>query len=194
MAPVKGQRLLVDAIAELAKRGIQLEATIIGDGSERHAVESRAEELGVRDRVHFTGWVGQDEIRSHYEAADVFCLASFAEGVPVVLMEAMAMGRPVVATRVAGVGELVDDGKNGLLVSPGRVDQLAGALARLAQSPELRQSMGAEGRRKVAAEFDVDRAAEALVEIFGGLARNGSEPLAEPTEARQVRTPEVSRA
>ena len=78
--------------------------------------------------------MGQDDIASYYRDADVFCLPSFAEGLPVVLMEAMATGRPVVATRITGIPELVEDGVSGFLVAPGSVEQLVGALERLAAS------------------------------------------------------------
>jgi glycosyltransferase involved in cell wall biosynthesis len=116
--------------------------------------------------VTFAGAVGQQEITSFYEAADVFCLPSFAEGVPVVLMEAMAMGIPVVATRIAGIPELVEHGTSGLIVPPGRPDQLAHALETLALDLDRRRVMGSAGRAKVCAEFDVRRSARRLSDIF----------------------------
>ena len=94
-------------------------------------------------------------MREQLAAADVFCLPSFAEGLPVVLMEAMASGLPVVATRIAGVAELVEDGVEGLVVRPGRADELEEALARLATDPDFRRRAGAAGRAKVEREHDI---------------------------------------
>ena len=107
----------------------------------------------------------------YYAGADVFCLPSFAEGVPVVLMEAMASGRAVVTTRIAGVPELVDDGISGLLVVPGNVGQLATALERLASSPEEREKMGLAGRHKVIEEFDAEKCAAQLATVFEEMGR-----------------------
>ena len=98
--------------------------------------------------------------------ADVFVLPSFAEGVPVVLMEALASGVPVVATRVAGVGELVEDGVSGYLVPPGDPVSLADRLGKLIEDPALRSRFGAEGRAKVEEEFDVRREAARLHSVL----------------------------
>jgi colanic acid/amylovoran biosynthesis glycosyltransferase len=157
-------RLLVD-------RGIDASATIVGDGPRRAHLEGLAGELGLGARVLFTGAVGQHEIPRYYAEADAFCSSSFAEGLPVVLMEAMATSLPVVATRIAGIPELVEDGVNGLLVPPARPDALADALASLAASPARRREMGQNGRDKVVAEFAVDDAAAALRPLFDGARR-----------------------
>ena len=170
VVPVKGQRLLVEAVAELARRGVEARLTIVGDGPQLPELRSLAEGLGVTGRVSFEGTVGQEEIRAYYERADVFALPSFAEGLPVVLMEAMAMELPVVASRITGVPELVDEGVSGLLVTPGRGDDLALALERLiTATPEERRAMGRAGRAKVLAEFDVEHTAEQLKEVFAEL-------------------------
>ncbi|MBA2580267.1 MAG: glycosyltransferase family 4 protein [Thermoleophilaceae bacterium] len=171
LVQVKGHAILLHALAELARCGLDITATLVGDGPKRTELEQLAEGLGIAEKVTFTGSVGQDEIRSYYAAADIFCLPSFAEGVPVVLMEAMASGLPVVATRVTGIPELVEAGVSGLLATPGRTDEIAAALRRLAESPELRTSMGRAGRGHVIAEFELSRSAEKLGEIFGGLLR-----------------------
>lgn len=165
LVPDKGQSLLVDAVAILRERGVDARLELVGDGPDRGHLESHVADLGLRDAVHLAGAVGQDTMREHYAAADVFCLPSFAEGVPVVLMEAMAMGLPVVTTRIAGIGELVEDGVSGVLVRPGRADLLADALQGLAD-PEVRARMGAAGRRMVVEEFDVARSAERLAGIL----------------------------
>lgn len=163
---LKGHAVLLEAVAALQSRGIRVHATLVGDGPNRASLEDRARALELDEHVRFTGAVGQDEIRALYTAADVFCLPSFGEGVPVVLMEAMAMCKPVVTTRITGIPELVEDDVNGILVSPGRADQLADALERLARDPEAQARMGAAGRAKVLAEFDVRRSGEQLARIY----------------------------
>jgi glycosyltransferase involved in cell wall biosynthesis len=141
LAPVKGQPLLIEAVARLREQGVHVHCRIVGDGPERAALERRIGELGAGDAVELTGAVGQDRIRELYEQADVFCLASFREGLPFVLIEALAMELPVVATRIMGIPELVTEGENGLLVTPGRSDELAEALARLARDPGERAAL-----------------------------------------------------
>jgi colanic acid/amylovoran biosynthesis glycosyltransferase len=165
---LKGQALLLDAVAELGRRGVQTRLTLVGDGPQRSALEAAARQLGITDRVTFTGSVGQDVIQSIYRSADVFCLPSMAEGLPVVLMEAMALQLPVVATRIMGIPELVEDGRTGLLVSPGRVDELVQALERVLTDADLRSRLGRQGRQKVLAEFDVNRAAHRMRDVLTG--------------------------
>jgi glycosyltransferase involved in cell wall biosynthesis len=166
LAPAKGQGVLVDAIAELAARGVNARLKLVGDGPKRPILERLIARSGVGDRFELVGAVGADEVPSYYQAADVFCLSSLAEGVPVVLMEAMAAGLPVVAPRIMGIGELVEDGVSGLLVAPGRPAELASALERLVIDPELRARLGRSGREKVAAEFDLERSASQLRDLF----------------------------
>ena len=155
----KGLALLFDAIAELRRRGLNVTATIVGDGPARGEAEHDARRLGLSEHVNFLGSVGQDEIREYYARADIFCLPSFAEGIPVVAMEAMAMELPVVSTRIMGIPELVEDGTHGLLVAPGRTDTLTEALERLVRSPDERRRMGQAARHKVEQEYDVARSA-----------------------------------
>ena len=158
----KGLALLFEAMSELRRRRLDVTASIVGDGPARDEAERDVRRLDLSDHVHFLGSVGQDDIRKHYERADIFCLPSFAEGIPVVAMEAMAMQLPVVSTRITGIPELVDDGKHGLLVAPGRVDALTEALERLVRSPEERERMGRAGREKVRDCYDVAASAAAM--------------------------------
>jgi colanic acid/amylovoran biosynthesis glycosyltransferase len=166
LAPVKGQALLIDAIAELRERGVDARATIVGAGPEREALERRIAELGVADRVELTGAVGQDRVRELYAEAGVFCLPSFREGLPFVLIEALAMGLAVVSTRIVGVPELIDDGVSGLLVAPARADELADALERLAGDAGLRRSLGEAGRAKVQRDYELSRLAAEMRSAF----------------------------
>ena len=120
LAPVKGHALLVEAVAMLKARGVAVHVDIVGGGPLTDRLQQEIESRGVADRVTLVGPVGQDKIPARFAAADGFVLPSFAEGVPTVLMEAMAAGRPVVATAIAGTPELVEDGVHGKLVRPGR--------------------------------------------------------------------------
>jgi colanic acid/amylovoran biosynthesis glycosyltransferase len=151
---MKGVTLLIEALAGLRKRGIGATLTVVGDGPKRVDLERLAERRSVAEQVTWVGSVGQGRIRAHYHASDVFCLPSFAEGVPVVLMEAMATELPVVANHITGIPELVAHEVSGLLLRPGRVDLLTAALEMLARDPELRARMGRTGRQQVQQEFE----------------------------------------
>ncbi len=166
LVELKGHATLLDALARVRAVGVDARLQIIGDGPNRAALESLASQLGVDAATTFAGAIGQDEIPAFYEAADLFCLASFAEGIPSVLMEAMASEIPVVATRIAGIPELVEHGVTGLVVSPGRPDELAEALAGLCADAQQRAAMGRAAREKVVADFELRRSARALQHIF----------------------------
>jgi len=180
--PEKGQSVLLHAFARMVERGVDAELELVGYGPAEDDLKRLAERLGLSDRVIFAGPVGQDAITAHYEAASVFCLPSFWEGIPVVLMEALACRRPVIATAVAGVRELVRDGDTGLLVSPGREDELADALERLLEDPALRRRMGEAGRRVVADVYDIDTSAASLSRLFADVI-GGPDPRGAPTVA-----------
>ncbi len=152
LASVKGVPILLDALAAIRAQHPDMHLTLIGDGPERTALEARAAEIGLDGAVTFAGYKSQAEVADALAQSDALILPSFAEGVPVVLMEAMAAARPVVATRVGGVAELVEDGVSGFTVAPGDPVALAvGILDVLDASP----AMGAAGRAKVAAEFNI---------------------------------------
>jgi colanic acid/amylovoran biosynthesis glycosyltransferase len=165
----KGQAVLVEAHASLRRRGHEVDLVLVGSGPCRSSLERLAAQLGVAAHVRFSGPLGEEEVRQLYADAAVFCSSSFAEGVPVVLMEAMASGCPVVATAIAGVGELVQHRETGLLVSPGRADELAAAIAELLENDELSKNLSEAGRRYVADEFDVRDSAVALQAFFESL-------------------------
>jgi glycosyltransferase involved in cell wall biosynthesis len=164
LVPGKGHAVLLDALAHLREDGFDIRTTLVGDGPERESLERLAAELRLDLRL--AGAVGQDELPAYYADADVFCLPTFAEGLGVVLLEAMASGLPVVSTLVMGVPEAVEDGETGLLVSPGRADLLAEAIGRLAVAPELRERMGRAGRRWAAEAFDLGRQADAMAALL----------------------------
>jgi glycosyltransferase involved in cell wall biosynthesis len=166
LVPGKGIDVLLGALARLNRRGLDVEADVAGDGPDRDRLAASIREHGLDGRVHLLGAVPPERVRQLLAGATVFCLPSFSEGVPVVLMEAMATGLPVVATRITGVPELVEDGRSGTLVPPGRADLLADALEGvLGAAPAEREAMGAAGRARVEAEFDQARSAERLLEL-----------------------------
>ncbi len=162
----KGIGVLFDALVQLNKRHTNLSLTIVGDGPDRASFEAQAVKLGLGETVTFVGARSQDEVSAHLAESDVFVLASFAEGLPVVLMEALAAELAAVATRVGGVQELVVDGVSGLVVPPGHLDALVEALDRLIVDPELRSSLGQAGRKMVLDEFDSANESARLGQLF----------------------------
>jgi colanic acid/amylovoran biosynthesis glycosyltransferase len=182
---MKGVAILVEAVGELRRRGVAVALTVVGDGPQREHLQRLAERNSVGEDVTWAGPVGQDTIRDHYHAADVFCLPSFAEGIPVVLMEAMSTGLPVVANGITGIPELVEDDVSGLLIRPGRTDLLVDALQRLAADAEQRSRMGRAGREKVRTEFETAAVGRRLAELFTDeLGPGSAQPRATPLAAR----------
>ena len=166
LAAVKGVPLLLEAFSRVRQAHREARLTLVGDGSERAHLEAYAEALGLGDTVDFVGYRTQDEVASLLEHADMLVLPSFAEGLPVVLMEALASRIPVIATSVAGVPELVRDGETGILVPPSDVDGLTAALDRLLNEPDLCQRLGEGGLVAVLDQHDVAREAEKLLSLF----------------------------
>ena len=176
LVSVKGHALLIRAIAELRALGVDATLTVIGEGPVRTELERLIRELELDAHVTLLGAVGQDEIIAHYRRADVFCMASFAEGVPVVLMEAMAQEIPVIAPAIMGIPELIEDDVSGMLVRPGRADLLTRALCKLAESPDLAAELARRGREKVVEEFAIEGCARQLLDIFGEYLAKGHAP------------------
>lgn len=157
---VKGQTYLVEAVRLLRDRGVEVRCRFVGDGEDRPKLEAQVAEAGLQDRIQFEGLRTSDEILgilgdSHLLAApSVPTRSGRREGIPVVLMEAMACGLPVVASRLSGIPELVEDGTSGLLVPPRDAAALADAIERLATDADLRRRLGASARETVMREFD----------------------------------------
>lgn len=180
LAGVKGVPILLDAVAALKERFPGLRLALIGDGPERAALEERAKPLG--DTVVFLGYQSQDAVAEALAQSDVFVLPSFAEGVPVVLMEAMAAGVPVIATQIAGIPELVSHWDSGLLVPPGDVPALTEAISQMLASADQRRVMGAVGRATVEAEFNIHIEAARLSHLFTAYAEGSQPPKREALE------------
>lgn len=168
MSGVKGAPLMIDALAALRARHPDARLVMIGDGPERPALQAQAGAHGLAEAVTFTGTQTQDEVAAHLSRADLLALPSFAEGVPVVLMEAMAAGLPVVTTRIAGIPEMVENGVSGWLVPPGDLDTLVDRLDALLSDPAGRAAMGAAGRDKVCREYAISHEAAWLAQLFRG--------------------------
>jgi glycosyltransferase involved in cell wall biosynthesis len=181
LVPEKGAPVLLDAVAMLAGRGVEVEVRLVGSGDLDAELRRMIAASGLEGSVTLVGPVGQDEILAQYHWADVFCLPSFQEGLPVVLMEAMATGLPVVTTTINGIPELVKDGRNGYLLPPGRADLLADSLAALAGDPGLRLSLGTRARSDVIDGFSLDGCALAQQRF---LSRVTARP---PAGAKRVR-------
>lgn len=169
LAEQKGPLLLVEAAGRLRDRGVDFELVLVGDGPMRGEVERLIARLGLGDRVRLAGWMSKAEVRDVLIGSRAMVLPSFAEGLPVVLMEALALGRPVITTYVAGIPELVEPGGSGWLVPPGSVDDLVDAMASaLAASPADLERMGRAGAARVAARHDAATEAAKLARLFDG--------------------------
>jgi colanic acid/amylovoran biosynthesis glycosyltransferase len=166
LVPAKGQQVLIEAVGRLVGAGRAVRLRLIGEGPDRRRLEQQVALEGLHEVVRFEGGITQDRIRSFYQQADMFVLPSFAEGLPVVLMEAMAMELPCVSTWIAGIPELIRPGQDGLLVAPGDVEALTQAIARLMDDPALRSALGREGRDRVVAHYNLDRNVDGLAAIF----------------------------
>lgn len=168
----KGQMLLLQAARQLLAKGVAFELVLAGDGEMRPQVEALILQLELKDKVRITGWISSKQVRAEILAARALVLPSFAEGLPVVIMEAMALRRPVLTTFVAGIPELVRPGNNGWLFPPGDVDELAAALEDCLNQPvEVLERMGDAAHRRVLARHDIDREVVKLASYFKGMER-----------------------
>jgi colanic acid/amylovoran biosynthesis glycosyltransferase len=158
LAPEKGHLGLIDAFAQVLERGLAAQLRLVGDGPERARIEARIAERGIDKHCMVLGQRSEEEALDEIACADVLVNASFMEGLPVVLMEALGLGVPVVAPRIAGIPELVEDGVCGLLFTPADWDELGRCLARLLGDPQLRARLADAGAARVRTEFDADRA------------------------------------
>ena len=166
LAPVKGPHVLIAAFHQLIRQGRSLRLRFAGDGPERAALERNVRERGLGHEVIFEGWQNSASVRALYQQADIFALPSFAEGIPVVLMEAMAMEIPCVTTRITGIPELIRDQVDGLLVTPSSDEELAAAIATLLDDPELRRGLGQSARRRILENYDLRQNTAQLAAIF----------------------------
>jgi colanic acid/amylovoran biosynthesis glycosyltransferase len=155
LVPTKGPLFLLQALERVRNQGIAVSLSLVGDGPERADLEAFIEKHGLAEIVTLTGALNHDQALEQVAAADLFILASFAEGIPVSLMEAMALGVPCISTYIAGIPELIESDRDGVLVPAGSVDDLAEAILRLARDPELRQRLAVAARNRVLREYSL---------------------------------------
>lgn len=169
---VKGQAVLIEACRLLAEQGIDFECNFVGVGPDRGALEKQALDAGLEGRIHFLGALRHAEVAACLSEADIAVVPSVPtsdgrrEGIPVALMEAAATGLPVVASRLSGIPEAIEDGAQGLLVEPGDARGLAEAIARLVGDPALRERLGAAARERMIRDFDLATNARRLANRF----------------------------
>lgn len=171
----KGQLLLLDAMSHLARKDVNFELVLAGDGEMRAELESLIVLHKLQGRVRITGWISSDQVREEILAARALVLPSFAEGLPVVIMEAMALRRPVLATYVGGIPELVRTGEDGWLFPAGDVEALAAVLGKFLATPvEVLERMGEAGHKRVLEQHSAGVEAGKLAQIFRSVSEQAS--------------------
>ncbi|MDM9382276.1 glycosyltransferase [Chlorogloeopsis sp. ULAP01] len=167
LSQAKGHLLLLDAAARLAREGLQFKLVLIGDGLLRNEIENAIAQLGLQNYVELIGWASNGEVRQQILASRAMVLPSFAEGLPVVLMEALALSRPVISTYIAGIPELVEPGVCGWLVPPGSIEALVTAMREALQLPiEQLEHMGSKGQSRVVQKHNIAIEAGNLAALF----------------------------
>jgi colanic acid/amylovoran biosynthesis glycosyltransferase len=166
LVPAKGQHVLLAAFDRLVKSNRNVRLRLVGGGPDRESLEREVSRRALGQHVIFEGMINQDRIRELFYKADVFALPSFAEGIPVALMEAMAMGIPCITTFVAGISELIRNGIDGILVAPSDQDGLVHAFERLIDNPELCREFARAGRERVIDKYNLDRNVARLATVF----------------------------
>ena len=163
----KGQLLLVRAVAQLVARGVAVELVLAGDGEMRSEIETLIARHQLQDVVRITGWISSDQVRAEILASRALALPSFAEGLPVVVMESMVLRRPVLTTYVAGIPELVHDGENGWLIPAGDVDAVAAGLERVLATPlDQIAAMGERAHQRAVERHSIDTEAAKLAVLI----------------------------
>lgn len=163
----KGHLLLVEAAATLAAEGLQFELVLVGDGPLRNQIEGMIAQFGLQNHIEITGWASNNEVQQQIIGSRAMVLPSFAEGLPVVIMEALALSRPVISTYVAGIPELVEPGICGWLVPPSCGEALTIAMRSALQLPiDKLEQMGKEGALRVTQRHDAAKEASKLASLF----------------------------
>jgi colanic acid/amylovoran biosynthesis glycosyltransferase len=169
---VKGQAYLIEACHKLLERRVDFVCHFVGDGPDRRSLMALAEQAGIAEKIRFHGRLTREEIARLLQDADVLAAPSVPtrdgrrEGIPVVLMEAMGSSVPVIASKISGIPELVEDKVTGLLVPPRDATSLTNALECYFADPDLRRRLGQAGREKVVRDFDLNKNAENLAKQF----------------------------
>ena len=172
--PHKGLRRLIEAVSRSAHRDV-FYLLVVGSGPDEPACRQLALDRGLSDRIKFLGWQSYDEAEQILGACDLLALPSSIEGLPYVVLEAMASRLPVLAGRVYGIPEVVDDGVTGILVDPGSVEEIAAGLDRLAGDSALRAAMGGAGRARFERDFTLERQAGRMEQLYESLLHGGAD-------------------
>jgi glycosyltransferase involved in cell wall biosynthesis len=167
LSPEKAFDAQIRSLPALLARGLDAHLLVVGEGGDRPRLEALAVELGVADRVRLPGW--HSDVRAAFEALDVFALSSLREGLPNVLLEAMALGVPCVATRIAGIPRLLRDGHSGFLIDPGDQPALDRSLLGLLTNPKLREVFAATARRTIETRYSFPVRMQRLARIYDGM-------------------------
>ena len=178
----KGFDVLIKAVDQLLKSGADVELIIAGEGHETANLQAAIDQLGRQERIRLLGY--RTDTKDLFQAMDLFALSSLREGLPNVVLEAMALGVPVAATRVAGVPRLIRHGENGLLIEPGSLDELVGALGQAQADPALRQRLAAEGRRTVEEKHSFRVRMDKIAALYDRLLQGTPTGMAPATAAR----------
>jgi glycosyltransferase involved in cell wall biosynthesis len=164
----KGHLILIEALSQLVAMGLKCKLIFVGDGPLRNQIEQLIDTLKLNNYIEITGWATNTQVQEQILASQVFVLPSFAEGLPVVLMEAFALSRPVISTYIAGIPELVEPGKNGWLVPAGSLEDLTLAMKTALTTPlEELTAMGKLGAAKVAEDHNINIEVQKLIDLFG---------------------------
>jgi glycosyltransferase involved in cell wall biosynthesis len=170
----KGHAFLIEACRILKGYGIDFQCVIIGEGPERRELEDLIRRYNMEGEVELPGSVPHEDIQEYYNQADFLVHPSISEGIPVVLMEAMSKGLPVIATNITGIPELVNNEKNGILVPIRDTLELAEAMMRLLNDKELRMRLGKNARGKILRDFDIDINTNKIRELFESALTSGN--------------------
>jgi glycosyltransferase involved in cell wall biosynthesis len=166
----KGQMLVVRAARVLRERGVEIDVVLAGDGPLRPQIDGEIRAHGLEDIVHITGWVDNQRVRTLLLESRALVVASFAEGLPVVIMEAFALNRPVIATCIAGIPELVEDQLSGWLIAAGEVEVLADAMQEaISADPARLMDMGEKGRKRTFERHRTSVEAAKLKALFAAI-------------------------
>jgi colanic acid/amylovoran biosynthesis glycosyltransferase len=183
---VKGLPILLESLAILKQSYPNILLTVVGDGPDRKILEEMTKKMELTNNVKYVGYQSQTNVRQYIQQNDIFVMASFAEGIPVVLMEAMAAGLPVVATQIAGVSELVENNVNGYLIPPGNSSALLEPIHKLLINDKLRAKLGAAGRAKVEKDFNLQIEIGKLHKLMIGALEGQVDPYVIPIVKQQV--------
>jgi len=186
----KGHLLLLEAVKQLAAEGVSCKIVLVGDGPLREEIEAAIAHYHLQDYLEITGWASGDQVQHYLQTSRAMVLPSFAEGLPVVIMEALALGRPVIATHIAGIPELVEPGTCGWLVPPGSTEALVNAIKACLQTSQSElNTLGQNGRNRVLKHHNISTEVAHLASCFGRYTKALSEPSVGPPSGTPLQDP-----